>query len=299
MNETEIMFDADSAFVYIEKQLSFGPRVPGSISHDNCTQWIIGKLSEYVDTVSVQNASVTSFDGKSLPLTNIFGQINPQLNERVLLVAHYDSRPWADQETNPEKMYLPIPGANDGASGTAVLLELARVISKLNLQKGIDFLFTDVEDYGVPEYLSESHNEINEMESWCLGTQYWIDRMPYGRFNLPQYAILLDMVGGVNAKFHREYFSQRFASEIMDVIWNKANSLGYGDTFINEIGNPITDDHIYLIKASIPTVDIIENKHPSTGSFNPTWHTLNDDINNIDKSTLKKVGHTVFKVITE
>lgn len=293
-NLEAVAFNADSAYNYIERQVNFGKRVPGTPSHDECAEWLTTKLAEFSDTVEVQEGTVTAFNGDRLPVKNIFGRINPSASDRVLLLAHYDSRPWADGEPDAAKREQPIDGANDGASGVGVILEIARVLKANNFQGGVDYLFVDAEDYGVPSHLD---TDGKSEDSWCLGTQFWTRGMPYTPNNRPRFAILLDMVGGYGARFHREYFSEMYASPINDLVWATANRLGYGASFVNELGNPITDDHIYLLKASISTIDIIENKNPQTGSFNPTWHTLDDNISNIDKSTLKAVGETVSHVV--
>lgn len=291
----KISFNEDSAFNYVKRQVDFGPRVPGTKEHLKAGDWLISQLAEYCDTVIVQTDEMKAFNGVQLPVRNIFGRINPEIKDRLLLVAHYDSRPWADQESDKNKINQPIPGANDGASGVGVIMELARVISENDINKGIDILLTDVEDYGSPE----GNNFLvgDSEDSWCLGTQLWTQKLPYTMQELPKFAILLDMVGGYDAKFHREYFSDQLAGRYVDLVWSTASKVGHGDRFINEPGGAITDDHIYLIKAGIPAIDIIENKNEQTGSFNPTWHTLADDMGNIDRRTLKAVGETVQDVI--
>lgn len=288
------LFSADTAFNYIEKQLSFGNRVPGTAGHEKCAEWIIGKMEEFTDTVTVQTGKMKAFDGTVLPIKNIMAQLNPDKKDRLLLLAHYDTRPWADAEKDKNKVNIPIPGANDGASGTAVLMELARTLKADGYKGGIDFLFVDAEDYGCPEGKEKGSETA---DSWCLGTQYWVSQLtPAERRNI-SFAILLDMVGGKNAVFHKEYFSKRYASAITDRVWKKAVDLGFGDRFPSVEGNPITDDHLYLLQAGIPTIDIIENNNPATGTFNPTWHTLNDSLENIDKTSLEAVGRTVQEVV--
>ena len=292
---TGITFNSDSAYNIIKKQLEFGPRVPGTEGHKRMSDWLEDQITVYADTVLVQTTEAMAFNGDKLPIRNIFARMNPKSKERILLIAHYDTRPWADQESDVSLRNKPIPGANDGASGVAVLLELARVLKENNTEKGVDFLFVDAEDYGKPENVSiwDSQNE----DSWCLGTQAWIKNSPYDVTTLPKFGILLDMVGGYNARFHREFFSDQFASKAVDAVWSAASHSGYGDRFPNERGGAITDDHVYLNEAGIPTIDIIENNNPDTGSFNPTWHTHADDIGNIDRETLKAVGVTVQNVI--
>lgn len=290
-----VKFDADSAFKYVKAQTDFGPRVPGTEAHRQCAAMLASELKLVgADTVLTQEATVTAFDGTRLPIVNIMGRFNPEAPMRVLLAAHWDSRPWADSEEDETARRQPIDGANDGASGTGVLLEVARQFAANPLPDGlgVDILMVDAEDYGTP-----SDSQRQDEDSWCLGTQYFIEHMPYKPTRLPIYGIVLDMVGGRDAKFHREYFSQRLAYPVVDRVWAEAIAAGYGDRFINSTGGAITDDHIYLNKAGIPTIDIIENYNEDTGSFNPTWHTLDDTIENIDRTTLGVVGQTVLNTI--
>ena len=182
----------------------------------------------------------------------------------------------------------PILGANDGGSGVGVLLEIARCLQERKPMIGVDILFVDAEDYG---------NSGDNEDTWCLGTQYWIKNLPYSPSRMPQYGILLDMVGGKDAKFHREYVSQYVAPSIVDKVWTAAVASGYGDVFVNELGGSIVDDHVYVNQGGIPCIDIIETLNPQTMSFNPTWHTLDDNMSNIDRQSLKAVGQTVLNVI--
>ena len=282
-------FDADSAYRYIETQVSCGPRVPGTEGHRRCAEFIVSSLRRQgADTIIEQKTTVTAYNGDRLPINNIMARFNINAAKRVLLVAHWDTRPWADAEPDKSKHSIPIPGANDGGSGVGVLLEVARNLGTEVPNIGVDMLFTDAEDYG---------ETGGDDDSWCLGTQYWVKNMPYETNRLPMYGILLDIVGGQNAKFHREYFSEYFAPKINTEIWAVAASSGYGGRFINETKGAVTDDHVYINQAGIPCVDIIECANPETGSFPPTWHTLNDDMNSIDRGTLKAVGQTVLNLI--
>lgn len=284
-----IEFNADSAYSYVKKQVDFGPRVPGTEGHRQCAGWLVDKLSRYgADTIIEQKTIVTAFNGDKLPINNIFAQFNKTAQKRILLLAHWDTRPWADAEKDKSKHNIPIPGANDGGSGVGVLLEIARCLGEKQPTIGVDILFTDAEDYGASG---------GDDKSWCLGTQYWVKNMPYEVGQLPIYGILLDIVGGIDAKFHREYFSERFASRINDKVWAMANASGYSSRFINRTEGAVTDDHYHISMAGIPCIDIIECANPMTGSFPPTWHTLKDDMNSIDRSSLKAVGQTILNTI--
>lgn len=287
-------FSADSAYGFIEQQLAFGPRVPGSDAHKACRNYLIDKLKTYnADSVFVQDAVVTAYNGDILPITNIIAGWNVNVPRRVLLVAHWDSRPWSDKETDAEAKMKPVPGANDGASGVAVLLEIARNMAMKAPAIGVDIMFTDAEDYGDSNTLDDNE------DTWCLGTQYWIKSgmPPYTLDNLPVYGILLDMVGGRNARFHYEYFSQINAPNPTVKVWAEASRIGHGGKFIRRLGSAVTDDHIFLSRAGIPTTNIIEGFNEETQSFAPTWHTNDDNIENIDRSSLKAVGETVLNVV--
>lgn len=286
-------FNADSAYRYVADQVDFGPRVPGSEGHKACRDYIINQLRNFhADTMYVQEAQVTAYTGDKLPITNIIAGYNPAQSKRVLLVTHWDTRPWADREDREEERNRPIPGANDGGSGVGVLLEIARNLAIKEPSVGVDLLFVDAEDYG------RSDSFDRQDDTWCLGSQYWVEHMvPYKAENLPVYGILLDMVGGVNARFHYEDFSARNASTPTIKVWSEAEALGYGDRFIRKVGGATIDDHIVLTRAGIPTTDVIELCNEQTYSFPPTWHTHDDNMSNIDRSTLKAVGETVLNVI--
>lgn len=285
----QIEFNADSAYCQVQAQVDFGPRVPGTDGHKHCAEYLVSELNRYgVDTVIQQKTTVTAFNGDKLPINNIMGQINKDAVVRVLLLAHWDTRPWADAEADESKHSMPIPGANDGGSGVGVLLEIARCLQEKKPAIGVDILFVDAEDYGTSS---------GAEDSWCLGTQYWIKNMPYSPSRRPKYGILLDMVGGKNAKFYREYISQYSASPIVDKVWTVAAASGYAGKFVNELCPSIVDDHFYVNQGGIPCIDIIECQNPQTNSFNPTWHTLDDNMSNIDKQSLKAVGQTLLNVI--
>ncbi len=284
--------NADSLYSHVERQMAFGPRTPGSEGHRECGDMIVSRLHAYgVDSVAQQHAPVTLYNGSRFTARNILGSINPTADQRILLLAHYDTRPWADNDPDPDNHSKPVPGANDGASGVAVLLETARLLGRaLPDSIGVDLLFVDLEDSGV------SGGEGTE-ETWCLGTQEWVKHMPYTADNCPRFGILLDMVGGADARFHREYFSNRAAPSLVNRVWAIAREAGYGDRFINTQGGAVVDDHLFINRAGIPCIDIIESTNPATGSFNPTWHTIDDDLPAIDRNTLKAVTQTVLNVI--
>lgn len=285
-------FNADTAFSYVARQVALGPRVPGSRANVKCSELIVSELKRHgADTVFTQRGDVTAFNGDVLPVTNVIGRFNTAAPKRILLLSHYDTRPWADNDHDEENRMMPIPGANDGASGVAVMLEVARKLGKTSPGIGVDLLFVDAEDYG------QAGGFSNHDESWGLGSQMWAKSNPYKDDTAPAYGILLDMVGGIGAKFHREFFSDEYAPDVVNKVWGIAAASGYGDRFVNLKGGSVVDDHVFVNEIGIPTIDIIESKHDATGTFSPTWHTLNDDIDNIDRSSLKAVGQTVLNVI--
>lgn len=281
-------FDADSAYQYVKAQVDFGPRMPNSKGHVACGNYLADKLAEHGAKVTNQYADLLAFDGTLLKSRNIIGSYKPESKKRIALFAHWDTRPWADNDPDEKNHKTPILGANDGASGVGVLLEIARLINQQQPELGIDIIFFDAEDWGSSEVA----------DSWCLGSQHWARNLHVPNYNA-RYGILLDMVGGKDATFYKEAYSEQFAPDVNKKVWKKANQLGYGRYFINENGGVTTDDHIYVNNiAKIRTIDIVPYQPECEASaFGPTWHTVNDNMDNIDRSTLKAVGQTVLDVI--
>lgn len=288
-------FDADSAMAMLRAQVEMGARTPGSDAHLECRRWIAATLQRYgADTVIISPASVTTADGREVTAWNILGRFGTGRSAPVLLAAHYDTRPMADQEEDPARRERPVPGANDGASGVAVLLETARQLQRQAAPVAVDMLFTDVEDSGIS-------GGDDTSATWCLGTQAWTEGgMPYSAQDpWPRYAVLLDMVGGRDARFHREFYSLQNAPGIVAKVWGLAARIGEGSRFVEENGGGVVDDHIWLARAGIPAIDIIENQNPATGSFAPHWHTLADDLTAVDAATLGSVGRVVNTLIRQ
>lgn len=286
-------FNADSAYSYVERQLEFGPRVPGTAGHKACAAWLEQKLRATApDSMVVQRGRVRCYNGAELPIINLMARYNITNPNRLLLLAHWDTRPWADNDSCVENRNKPLPGANDGGSGVGVLLEIARNLAIKKPAYGIDILLVDAEDSGRTGVFNADNDD-----SWCLGTQYFLENMPYPDGQMPRYAILLDMVGGRDAHFAREYTSHSEAKEYTDKIWAEAAALGLSERFPNRVTSGVVDDHTYLNAAGIPAVDIIECDNNTTKSFPPYWHTMRDDMSNIDKSTLHDVGITVLNIV--
>ena len=288
-----LSFDADSAYAYVAKQIEFGPRVPGSAAQKACAEWLQETLEKNGAKVYVQNTEATAYDGTKLPVINIIGCYNPEAKTRVLLMSHWDCRHVSDADPDKTKYHNPVDGANDGASGVGVLLELARQAGMRNPKVGIDIFLCDAEDYGAPDEFKGEHKE----EWWALGTQAWC-RKPHVDGYRANYGILLDMVGAKDATFYFEYYSKRFASDILNRVWGVAQNLGYGRYFIPKDGAGITDDHVFVNKMTgIPTIDIIDTRMNGEGTFYPYWHTSGDTLDKIDKETLKAVGSVLTALL--
>lgn len=281
-------FNGDSAMAYIRKQVDFGPRVPQTLSHARCVEWLVSVLENTADTViATHENTVHPVTRRNIPVQNIFARYNTEVQQRILLLAHYDTRPWADEDLDPSKHNTPIDGANDGASGVGVILEIARQAADfLPKEKGLDILFVDQEDSG----------DYGNDDTWCLGSALWASNIekyyPDGR--KPRFAILLDMVGGKDATFYREYISESAVPYVNDLIWKTAATSGYSSFFKNSVGGAITDDHLPLLRAGIPAVNVIDMRG---NGFNPTWHTTDDNYENIDPATVTAVGTVITNVV--
>ena len=286
-------FNADSAYIYLQEQCDFGPRTMNSVAHDKCEKWIIQKFEQYGCKVTTQKATLNGYDGTPLRSTNIMASYNPEATTRIMFCAHWDCRPWADNDPDSTNWHKPIIAANDAASGVGVMIELARILKGSGLELGVDFICFDAEDYGTPQWFEGE----DPGDTWALGAQYFANNLPEGY--APRYGILLDMVGGVGAKFYREGMSMQYAPAIVKKVWNAARQVGYGSYFPKDDGGMITDDHIPVNQtANIPCIDVIPY-YPdcAQSSFGPTWHTVVDDMQHIDRNTLMGVGQVMVQVI--
>jgi len=287
------IFNADSSYKYVADQVAFGPRVPNTKSHVECGEFLARFFMKNGGWVLRQEFKARAFDGTELKLKNLVISYNHKATKRILLAAHWDTRPFADQdEKNPKK---PIDGANDGASGVGILMELARAIHAAEKKPdvGIDIILFDGEDYGQPMFYPGPYQE----DSWCLGSQYWSKNKHKTNYSA-YYGILLDMVGAKDATFAKEGISMLNAPSVVQNVWSTAARLGYGKHFISVQSDPITDDHTYINKlALIPMIDIIEYEMSDGNYFGSYWHTHDDNINVIDKNTLKAVGQTLIEVL--
>ena len=296
--ESVAPFSADSAYEYIAAQVAFGPRVPGTGAHEACARFLRETLRDMGAQVRIEQGQLPNYKGEAQPVYNIIGSFVPDAKRRVLLCAHWDCRPWCDQEENYDDRQQPVLGANDGASGVGVLLEVARRLGMTDsLRLGVDIVFFDVEDMGTPAFYTGKERE----DTWCLGSQLWAKmRTQDGSNKSYLYGILLDMVGSPDAVFPKEYYSSQYALATLNTVWRTAQRLGYGRYFRNENSYPLTDDHFYVnTLAGIPCVDIVHYDVQSGTGFAHYWHTAHDDMQNISRATLDAVGKTLMTVITE
>lgn len=284
------VFQADSAFQYLKDQVAFGPRVPESEAHEACKAYLVSRLQSFGATVEVQEGSMKNYKDELLPIYNIIAAYKPEKEDRILLAAHWDSRPFADMEENNKN--TAIPGANDGASGVAVLMEVARNLQLKKPEIGVDIILFDAEDYGAPfgEQSKVAHD-------WCLGAQYWA-RNPHIANYKVRHGILLDMIGGKGAIFPQDLNSRNFAQSVLDKVWKDAANIGYGNYFSDLEIPPVTDDHYYVnnyTKGAIKMINILGYFPDTKTRFHDSWHTLNDTPEQIDPEQLKAVGQTLLE----
>ena len=329
-------FSADSAYRYCQQQCDFGPRTMNSEAHDLCAKWIMDKFRSFGLSVTPQQALLKGYDGTMLRATNIIASYRPELKDRILICAHWDSRPWADNDPDEANHHKPVIAANDGASGVAVMLEIARLLNGLQLTVDSLQMNTSAADSSSTADASSVPNQPTDISSvnrqpstvnntigidsicfdaddwgtpqwddspsdgntWALGSQYWAANPHVEGYNA-RYGILLDMVGGQGAQFYQEQFSLSYARSVVDKVWRASQVVGFGSYFPKREGVGITDDHLPVNRvAKIPCIDIIPY-YPDCeqSSFGPTWHTVNDDMAHIDRATLQAVGQTLVQVL--
>lgn len=281
-------FNADSAYAYTKAQVDFGPRIPSTPAHAKCAEYLVAKLKSFGGKVSVQQAPAKTYDGKTHQLKNIIAAFYPEKAQRVLITAHWDARPFSDQDPDENMKDKAFEAANDGASGVAVVLEMARQIKEKRPEVGVDFILWDIEDYG------SANDQTPNETTWCIGSQYWA-KNPHVKGYKPLYAINLDMVGGSNAQFTQDELSRKYAPNVVNKVWSIASEIGYGNYFINVSSGSLVDDHFWINQAGIPAIDVIH--YSDAAGFYSNWHTQLDNLNNIDRNTLKAVGQTMLETI--
>jgi glutaminyl-peptide cyclotransferase len=273
-------FDGPRAFSYVEQQLAFGPRVPNTAGHRNMGDWLDAELRRRADTVIVQAFTHRTARGETLALRNFFARFRPEATERVLFLAHWDTRPKADKSRNLGQQQLPVAGANDGASGVAVLLGMADALKARAPALGVDLLFVDGEDYG----------DFSDTTETLIGSRYFAHRLPPGY--PPLYAVLFDMVGDKDLEILQEGNSVAYAPEVVQRVWATAERLGYGRVFVSRVGESFTDDHIPLQQAGIRAIDVIDFTYPY-------HHTTEDTIDKVSAASLKIVGDVALALVRQ
>jgi glutaminyl-peptide cyclotransferase len=289
-------FNADSAYHFVKNQVDFGPRIPNTKAHEQAADYFVETFKRYGAQVTVQEFEAETYDGRKLNLKNIIASFNPEKSRRILLAAHWDTRPFSDKDD--EKPSATFQGANDGASGVGVLLEVARVMHATRLPDvGVDIIFFDGEDWGEKEGEQGTHQLTDGLQEWwCLGSQYWAKNKHKPNYSA-YYGILLDMIGARNAQFHREGYSMEFAPGIVEKVWDHAHRLGYSHVFVKKTQAGVTDDHVFVNTiARIPMINIVHFE-PGIGYFGDFHHTQKDNLELISKDMLGIVGTTVLNVI--
>jgi glutaminyl-peptide cyclotransferase len=281
-------FASETAYGYIEDQVAFGPRVPNSEAHINAIQYF---REHFRSTAGDHAVFVQEFEqevyGDTLQLFNLVAAFGLEHSDRIVLAAHWDSRPRAEEDPdNPDE---PILGADDGGSGVGVLMELANIFAENELPVGVDIILFDGEDYGEP----------GDLANYFLGSRYWSQNPPVQGYN-PRFGILLDMVGGTGAVFPKEGYSMNFAPDLVNRIWQVAGDMGYESLFIDEQGGAVSDDHVIVERyTGIPMINIIHHRRRAGGGvdFPPYWHTQNDTMEIIDRDVLQAVGDVLLEMI--
>ncbi len=286
--------NADSVYHYVQEQVDFGPRIPNTTAHQKAADYFVNKFKSFGAKVVVQEFDDETYDGTKVKLKNIIASYNPDQRKRILLAAHWDTRPFADKDT--VNNYAQFDGANDGGSGVGVLLEIARVIgTNEGPNVGVDIILFDGEDGGEHREVSAVSYRGGKESWWCLGSQYWSKNKHVSNYSA-FYGILLDMVGAKDATFYQEIVSKQNAQRILDKVWSTAATLGHGKYFVNKPGQELNDDHVYVNKhARIPMIDIIDYRPATT--FIPEHHTQHDNMDAVDKNTLKVVGDVVLSIL--
>lgn len=289
-------FNADSAYHYVATQVAFGPRIPNTAAHRQAADYFVETFKRFGAQITIQEFEAQNYAGHKLNLKNIVAAFNPEKSRRILLAAHWDTRPFSDKD--PEKPRATFPGANDGASGVGVLLEIARVLSSNSMPEvGVDIILFDGEDWGEPEGQQQTHPLPDGLQEWwCLGSQHWARNKHKPNYSA-YYGILLDMVGARGAQFYREGYSMEFAPSIVEKVWGHARRLGYSHIFVPKTEGGVTDDHLFVNTiARIPMINIVHFE-PGIGYFGDFHHSQKDNLELINAEMLGIVGTTVLNTI--
>ena len=272
-------FNGTRAMEYVRTQLDFGPRIPGTDGHRRAGDWIAAQMRARADTVIEQRFSHVTANGDTLPMRNILARIKPAEAQRVLYIAHWDTRPNADRATNPADRTLPVPGANDGASGVALLMAVSDVLKATPPTWGVDLLFVDGEDYG----------DFPSNRDVLIGSKYFAQHLPAPDYR-PLFGVLWDMIGDASLGIYQEGHSVRRAPEIVSRVWQAAADLGYSAFFVPRVGETITDDHLPLLDAGLRVIDVIDIDFSA-------HHTPFDTIDKVSERSLQIVGDVAVKLL--
>ncbi|HKI79035.1 MAG TPA: M28 family peptidase [Ignavibacteriaceae bacterium] len=280
-------FDSENAYNQVKAQVNFGPRNPNSKGHEAALNYLQNELKKYCDDVQLQSFTYSGYNDEKLNLTNIIGRFNPAEKNRIILCAHWDTRPRAEKAEDPKRRNEPILGANDGGSGVGVILEMAKILKTNKINYGVDLVLFDGEDYG----------KESDLDNFCLGSKYFA--VNYKEPNYPAFSILLDLVGDKEAEFKVEGNSKNYAPEVIKTVWGIASQIN-ANMFSQQDGSAIYDDHIPLNRAGLKTIDIIDME--LVGADTPVkrrnyWHTHKDTMNNIGKNALQQVGDVLTHLI--
>ena len=278
---TSTGFNGTSAYNYAKAQVDFGPRVPGTPAAARAGDWIIQQMRARADTVLVQSFTHITANGKKLQLRNILARFRPDLKDRVLFLTHWDSRPVSESASTEAERKMPVPGANDGASGVGMFVALGDLLRKKKPTVGVDLLFTDGEDYG-----DFGPPEVDVL----IGAKYFATHLPSPDYR-PQYGVLWDMIGDKDLRIPYEMFSFQREPDVVARVWQIAADLGYSDVFVQESGGEIVDDHIPLLDAGLRVIDVIDLNYPP-------HHTPQDTMDKISARSLGIVGDVAAALVT-
>jgi Zn-dependent M28 family amino/carboxypeptidase len=271
-------FDGAASMQYIQTQLDFGPRIPGTPGHRQTGDWIVQQMRERADTVLVQEWTHVTKDGDSLPMRNIFARFNPEARQRILYLAHWDTRPISDAATGSDRA-LPVPGANDGASGVALLIGVADALRQAPPQVGVDLLFVDGEDFG----------DFSTDTDVLIGSRFFAQHLPTPDYR-PLFGVLWDMIGDANLRIYQEGYSVQRAPEIVSRVWQTAADLGYHNVFVPTGGISVTDDHLPLLDAGLRVINVIDIDYPA-------HHTPRDTFDKVSRESMQIVGNVALELI--
>jgi glutaminyl-peptide cyclotransferase len=294
-------FSGEASLAYVKTQLDFGPRVPGTAAARHAGDWIIAQMKQRADSVVVQSWTHVTAKGDTLPLRNILARINPSATQRVLYLTHWDTRPTADEDMNLGNKSLPILGANDGASGVALLMGIADALRKTRPLYGVDLLFVDGEDYGSFDgYNADS--ALTKHYDVLIGSTYFANHLPSPDYR-PIFGVLFDMIGDKDLQIYQESNSVAAAPEVVTRVWSTADDLGYGKYFIAVNKGGVTDDHVPLLKRGLRVIDVIDDDYCTTGincepGPNNLHHTMQDTFDKVSARSLQIVGDVAVALVT-